>query len=418
MKKVKQDRRWMAIFLVLMLVVGLVPGNHATAADSAVLDQEQSSFYGNIWVSSDYPRYQTFTPAISGRLSRIENSFFDGFYTPGFIKVDLYKESDLSTLLASATATTFQGWVSFDFSGAALYLKRETMYRMVVSTQNGGSSGVGWYISSGDGYTRGYSSGNNRDFAFRTYMVPDYSVSPEESQILAAQSSLAANGTSQTTVTVQVKDAQGNDITTGGATVTMTSTLGTVGSVTDNNNGTYTATLTAPTTAGTATVSATLDGTALTSTAIVQFVPGAASAAASTVETANATLIANGTSQTTVTVKLKDAHGNALTTGGATVGIATTSGTVSGITDNNNGTYTATLTAPATAGAATVSATLGGTALASTAIVQFVPGAASAASSTVEVDAASLTADGTSQTTVTVKLKDAHGNALTTGGAT
>ncbi|MEI7028166.1 invasin domain 3-containing protein, partial [Paenibacillus sp. y28] len=242
--------------------------------------------------------------------------------------------------------------------------------------------------------------------------------SAASSTVEVDDASLTADGTSQTTVTVKLKDAHGNALTTGGATVGITTTLGTVSGVTDNNNGTYTATLTAPATAGAATVSATLGGTALTSTAIVQFVPGAASAASSTVEVDAASLTADGTSQTTVTVKLKDAQGNALTSGGVTVGIATTSGTVSGVTDNNNGTYTATLTAPATAGAATVSATLGGTALTSTAIVQFVPGAASAASSTVEVDAASLTADGTSQTTVTVKLKDAHGNALTTGGAT
>ncbi|QMV44964.1 Ig-like domain-containing protein [Cohnella cholangitidis] len=50
-------------------------------------------------------------------------------------------------------------------------------------------------------------------------------------------------------------------------------------------------------------------------------------------------------------------------TGGATVGIASTLGTVSAVTDNNNGTYTATLTAPMTTGTATISATVGGSAI-------------------------------------------------------
>ncbi|NEN86876.1 Ig-like domain-containing protein, partial [Paenibacillus elgii] len=48
------------------------------------------------------------------------------------------------------------------------------------------------------------------------------------------------------------------------------STLGTVSAVTDNQNGTYTATLTAPTTVGTATISATVGGSAIASTASVQ----------------------------------------------------------------------------------------------------------------------------------------------------
>ncbi|WP_340458983.1 Ig-like domain-containing protein, partial [Paenibacillus graminis] len=187
--------------------------------------------------------------------------------------------------------------------------------------------------------------------------------------------------------------------------------------VTDNHNGTYTATLTAPATVGTATVSATVGGAALTGTATVQFVAGSPSMATSTIEVGDASLTADGTSQTTVTVKLKDAQGNALTAGGSAVGITSTSGTVSPVTDNHNGTYTATLTAPAAVGTATVSATVGGAALTSTGTVQFVAGSPSMANSTVEVGDASLTADGTSQTTVTVKLKDAQGNALTAGGS-
>ncbi|WP_036694161.1 Ig-like domain-containing protein, partial [Paenibacillus tyrfis] len=73
-------------------------------------------------------------------------------------------------------------------------------------------------------------------------------------------------------------------------------------------------------------------------------------------------------------VKLKDAQGNALTSGGAAVAITSTLGTVSAVTDKQDGTYTATLTAPTTVGTATISATVGGSAIASTASVQFVPG--------------------------------------------
>ncbi|WP_179223577.1 invasin domain 3-containing protein [Paenibacillus tyrfis] len=331
----------------------------------------------------------------------------------------VYKEGDLGTPLATAELTSYSpGWVTIDFSGALPYLKKDTMYRMVASTENGGSNvGFGWYGITGDLYKRGGTIIPGYDFSFRTYMIPDHSISPGESEVSSAQSSLAADGTSQTTVTVKLKDAQGNAVTTGGSAVAIASTLGTVSAVTDNQDGTYTATLTAPTTLGTATISATVGGIPIAKTASIQFVPGAPSAATSTVVVGSGSLPADGTSRTSVSVKLKDAQGHALTSGGATVAITSTLGTVSAVTDNQNGTYTATLTAPTTMGTATISAKVGGSPIASTASVQFVPGAASTAMSTVEAGSAFLTADGASQTAISVKLKDAQGNALTAGGA-
>ncbi|WP_163853043.1 invasin domain 3-containing protein [Paenibacillus elgii] len=332
----------------------------------------------------------------------------------------IYKEGDLGTLLATAELTSYSpGWMAFDFSGVMPYLKKDTMYRMVASTENGGSGvGFGWYGASGDPYKRGNSPSPGYDFSFRTYMIPDYSISPGESEVSSAQSSLAADGTSQTTVTVKMKDAQGNAWPTGGSPVAIASTLGTVSAVTDNYDGTYTATLTAPTTLGIATISAMVGAIPIPKTASVQFVPGAPSTSTSTVVVGNGSLPADGTSQTTVSVKLKDTWGHALTSGGAVVAITSTLGTVGAVTDNQNGTYTATLTAPTTLGTATISAMVGGSAVASTASVQFVPGAPSAATSAVEAGSSSLTADGASQTTISVKLKDAQGHALTSGGST
>ncbi|PWW06530.1 S-layer family protein, partial [Paenibacillus cellulosilyticus] len=231
-------------------------------------------------------------------------------------------------------------------------------------------------------------------------------------------SMLTADGASQATVTVTLKDAQGNEITTGGETVVITATSGTVSAVTDKGDGTYTATLTAPTTVGTSTVSAKVGGNAIASTATVQFESGTPSASTSTVAVGVGTLTADGTSQTNVTVTLKDGQGNAITTGVTSVAISATKGTVSAVTDNGNGTYTATLTAPTTVGASTISATIGGSAIASTATVQFISGTPSTTTSLVSVDNSMLTADGASQATVTVTLKDAQGNEITTGGET
>jgi autotransporter-associated beta strand protein len=84
------------------------------------------------------------------------------------------------------------------------------------------------------------------------------------STLTASPNVIAVNGTS--TLTVQLKDQNGNNFSNSVGTVTFATTLGSVGTVTDNQDGTYTATFTAGATTGTATVTASLDNTALTNT--------------------------------------------------------------------------------------------------------------------------------------------------------
>ena len=74
--------------------------------------------------------------------------------------------------------------------------------------------------------------------------------SPTASLITAAPNSITADGTSSSTITVQLKDSVGNNLTAGGDSVTLSTTLGTLSAVTDNGNGTYTAILTSATTTG------------------------------------------------------------------------------------------------------------------------------------------------------------------------
>lgn len=414
MKKSNRTRKWLASLLAVTLLLGWAPGYRAAAAGSEVLDQQNTNFSSNSWVNATYSRYQTFTPSISGSLSRIEINSAGAYGTFETI-VSIFKESDLSTPLATVQKSALgDGWHSFEFSSMP-YLKRNTMYRMVVSTDNGGSSGFGWYMGGGNPYPGGSSPAAGYDYAFRTYMLPDDSISAEESRIEAASANLVADGVSSTTITVSLRDAQGKPDSSSGAAVGMESTLGSLDSVTDNGDGTYSAKLTAPKATGTAIVSASVAGVPLTMTASVQFVAGDPSVGTSTIETVDATLTADGTSQTTVIVTLKDAYGN-LAAGGS-VGIQSTLGKVGSITNHGYGTYTATLTAPTTPGTATVNASLAGVPLASTASVQFLIGPPSSAKSTIETGAASLTANGTDNTTVTVKLKDEQGSPYTTGGA-
>src|SRR5205809_5252862 len=82
--------------------------------------------------------------------------------------------------------------------------------------------------------------------------------------ISPATASITADGTSTQVITVQARDANDNNLTTGGAKVVISNAGGGILSgTTDNGNGTYTATLTSPTATGGATVSATVNGVAV-----------------------------------------------------------------------------------------------------------------------------------------------------------
>jgi adhesin/invasin len=241
------------------------------------------------------------------------------------------------------------------------------------------------------------------------------------STISANSTSITADGSSTSTITVQAVDANGNDETAGGDAVTLTTTKGTISGVTDNTDGTYTATLTSPTTTGTADVSGTINGNTITSgDASVAFTPGAVSAANSTISANPTSIAADGTSTSTITVQAVDANGNDETAGGATVLLDTNAGSLSGVTDNGDGTYTATLTSSTTAETADVSGAIDGNRITSgNASVTFTPpGAVSAAQSTISPGPQSITADGTSTSNITVQAVDANGNDETSGAAT
>jgi hypothetical protein len=221
------------------------------------------------------------------------------------------------------------------------------------------------------------------------------------------------------------KDASGTQLTSGGSAVVFSlgtgTATGTFGNVTDNHDGTYTATFTAGTTTGTNTVTASIDGTALTSTAPTITVTaggsGTADASKSTVTVSPSSIPTNGT--TTVTLTAKDASGTQLTTGGSAVVFGLSGGSSLGtfgtVTDNHDGTYTATFTGGTTLGTATVTATIDGTALTSTAPSITVVGPADASKSTVTLNPASVAAGGTS--VVTLTARDANGNQLPKGGS-
>ncbi len=163
---------------------------------------------------------------------------------------------------------------------------------------------------------------------------------------------------------------------TSGGTVTLTSSIGSVGTVLDNGDGTYTATLTDDShSVGVAIVSGTIGGNAIGNNATVTFTTGAASAVMSTI-TADPTSIDTDSGSSTITVHLKDQFGNNLTSGGATGALSSSlfGSVFSAVIDQGNGSYTATFSSPVT-GPATISGTVNGGNIASTASVTVVGGA-------------------------------------------
>jgi gliding motility-associated-like protein len=101
---------------------------------------------------------------------------------------------------------------------------------------------------------------------------------PTKSTITANPTSILGNGTTTSTITVQLKDSSNANLTGSGGTVLVTTTAGTLGTVVNNNNGTYTVTLTSSTTAGTATLGFSINGTTATATTTVAFTAVAPSA--------------------------------------------------------------------------------------------------------------------------------------------
>src|SRR5690606_40153351 len=114
-------------------------------------------------------------------------------------------------------------------------------------------------------------------------------------------------------------------------------TLGSFADFPANADGTYAAALTS-TVPGTSIIAGALDGDNLVDSAGVEIQVGAASLATTTITADPATITTDGSS--TITVQLKDAAGNNLTSSGGTVALYTSLGELSDFQDNADGTYT------------------------------------------------------------------------------
>jgi hypothetical protein len=228
----------------------------------------------------------------------------------------------------------------------------------------------------------------------------------------ATPTSIVASGTSTSVVAMQARDTNGVNLTTGGATVTFATTLGTLSSTTDNGNGTYQATLTSSTSVGTAKVTAKLGGTSIASigtatnsaSLAVNFTLGPVSATASTATAIPTIVAADGLTLSTITITAMDDYNHPLA--GQTVSLSV-SGSGNTYTTNppatgTNGQTTATL-ASTVAETKTITVTIGSTQINAQPTVTFTAQGPSAVLSTAVASPNSgLVADGVSTSMITI----------------
>lgn len=147
---------------------------------------------------------------------------------------------------------------------------------------------------------------------------PTTNVDLKKSKIIANPDCILPSG-GQSTVNVQLIDANGNLVTNGSNTVLISTSLGNISATTNNNDGTYSAILMA-TSIGVATLSFSVNGNSAAQTANVTISKncddnnGEVNLDVSTIYANPTQILANGISTSTITVNLLDSNGNPVTT--------------------------------------------------------------------------------------------------------
>jgi hypothetical protein len=180
------------------------------------------------------------------------------------------------------------------------------------------------------------------------------------STIASSAESLTANGVSTAKITVTLLDANGAAISRSGGTVLLQAIRGSVASVSDHSDGTYTATYTSSVLSGAELITAALNGQPLVNSVALSLVPGPVELRNSRWSIPENWLYADGVSSMPMTLFVYDAYFNQVTLAPGAVAMATTKGTLSAVGPGLLGGYRATITSTSSVETAIVTATVNG----------------------------------------------------------
>ncbi|WP_028549541.1 S-layer homology domain-containing protein [Paenibacillus sp. UNC451MF] len=165
--------------------------------------------------------------------------------------------------------------------------------------------------------------------------------------VYVQETAVPADGSSQTIVSALLKDGNGSDLSIAPERIKFHTSLGSLDSqVTASVYGQYSSVLRAPVTSGVAYISAEVDGIVIPDMARVNFTAGAVSASRTVIVAEHQTLPADGSSQTVISVFLKDNHGNDIADRADSLQLSTTLGQLSSVTYVTYGRYETTLVSP------------------------------------------------------------------------
>ncbi|MEP0005379.1 MAG: invasin domain 3-containing protein [Balneola sp.] len=244
------------------------------------------------------------------------------------------------------------------------------------------------------------------------------------SELEALPSTIVADGSSTSLITVRLKDAFGNFLDSGGDAVVISSTAGTLlSSVTDNSNGTYEQFLQSSTNVDSAFISATVNAATITAVDTVVFVHGGLDKFA--VEAVGGGTIGTQTAGSSfdILITAQDVNGNTVTSFNGNVSLTSnkiaSSGTgtqslTNGVLDNHSITITESGVADATITATNSAGSQNGTSNTFT----INPGSVDPTVTTISSADRFIENTGSSTTLITVQAKDQYGNNLITGGST
>ena len=230
--------------------------------------------------------------------------------------------------------------------------------------------------------------------------------------VTANPANLSAGSSTLSTIQATATDKDGNP--SSGETIAFTALFGSLSNAAavTNASGIATVTYTAPKTVPTGgkdTITA-KSTNGKSGPATITLI--AATVGSVTVTAGSSSLLADGSSATTIFATVKDVNGNNVADG-TSVTFATTAGTLSGATTTTNGIARVTLTSGTNPGTAVVTTTCGG--FSDTVSIVFVAGPASQV--LVTADPSNLTADGVSTSTIRVVVLDVNDNPVTNGTA-